>query len=168
VVAKSGTAGSLTPTNSTLRLGHTATVSYQSATATRDIAKIAMTPTSVRKGAIADLKNFQLDAQTKQGVPFYVTVKFVDVGATPARLSGIFGDIAAYNAQGDAVNNITLLGAFPTCDGVSPDSLPVGKKYTQCEVYIAPAGQAVRTVVFHSFVDTKKGLTETKITWMVT
>ena len=169
-VARSASASAdrLTPTNSTLRLGRTATVSWQSATATTNVATIAMTLTSVKKGAIADLKNFQLDAQTKQGVPFYITVKFVDVGAKPVKLGGIFGDITAYNGQGDAVNNITLLGDFPTCQGTPPDSLPVGKNYAQCEVYVAPAGQTVRSVVFHSFVDTKNALTETKITWTVT
>jgi hypothetical protein len=85
----------------------------------------------------------------------------------PFTPSGIFGTINARNPAGDEVGRISLIGDFPTCDSSEPHSLAVGARYTACEVYIAPAGQSVASVVYDHFVDTTSTPVETEITWRV-
>lgn len=153
----------LTPTGTTLKVGQTATVLYE----TKDLAKatthLAITAKSVKKGSIDDMKGFDLDAQTKVSQPFYVTVTFKNVGPKPMEPGGIFGLINAHNNAGDELNTLSLLGDFPPCEGTTPKSLAVGASYTQCDIYVAPAGQNVGKVVFGHFV----GSEETEITWKV-
>jgi hypothetical protein len=117
----------------------------------------------VKRGSIADLKDFKLDAQSKTGVPFYVTAEFTNVGNKTIKPSGIFGTIDARNAAGDEVTALNLIGDFPRCDGIPPDTLAPGKSFTECQVYVAPAGQRVATVVYDHFVQ----LEETEISWTV-
>lgn len=163
--SSSGAAG-LTPSGTTLAVGQPATVSYEIAPLSPDTTTLSIAVTSVKQGSIADLKDFKLDAQSKTGVPFYVTATFKNVGAKTFTPSGIFGTISALNSAGDEVGRISLIGSFPKCDGSPPDSLPVGADYTKCEVYIAPAGQSVSSVVYHHYVGTTTPV-ESKITWTV-
>ena len=122
-----------------------------------------MTVKSVRQGGVIDLRGFKLDAQTKVSVPFYVTATFQNVGQKTIRPSGIFGTIDALNAGRRQDPLDQSLGDFPKCEGLPPDSLAPGKSFTQCEVYIAPAGQKVTSIVYDHFV----GMDETKITWTI-
>ncbi len=46
---------------------------------------------TVRKGSISDLSSFDLDAQTKLGVPFYVTGVVKNVGKAASKVSGWAG-----------------------------------------------------------------------------
>jgi hypothetical protein len=161
--AGGGGGGKLTPTGATLKVGQTATVEYETKSLAKQTTRLAITAKAVRKGAIADLKDFNLDAQTKVSEPFYVTMTFKNVGSRPMEPGGIFGLINAHNTDGDELNRLSLLGDFKKCEGTPPKTLKVGASYTECDVYIAPAGQDVGKVVFGHFVDT----TETEITWKV-
>jgi hypothetical protein len=151
----------LTPTGTTLRMGQTATVEYETKSLAKTTTHLAITAKSVRKGAIGDLKDFNLDAQTKVSEPFYVTMTFKNVGPRPMEPGGIFGLINAHNTDGDELNRLSLIGDFKPCEGTPPKTLKVGASYTECDVYVAPAGQDAGKVVFGHFIDT----TETEITW---
>lgn len=118
-------------------------------------------PAGREPAGIADLKNFNLDAQTKAGVPFYVKAAFRNVGTRAVKPSGIFGVINAFNGAGDKLGELDLLGDFPKCDGLPPDNLAPGQSFSQCQVYVAPAGQRVTKVVFDHFVQDD----ETTVTW---
>ena len=158
-----GGGGKLTPTGTTLKVGRTATVEYETKSLAKTTTRLAITAKSVRKGSIADLKDFNLDAQTKVSEPFYITMTFKNVGTKPMEPGGIFGLINAHNTSGDELNRLSLLGDFAPCEGTPPKILKVGAAYTECDVYVAPAGQDVGKVVFGHFIDT----TETEITWKV-
>jgi hypothetical protein len=43
---------------------------------------LAVTAVSVEKGAIADLKDFKLDTEEKASDPYYVTMKYRNIGKT--------------------------------------------------------------------------------------
>ena len=161
----SGTAaaavGGLTPDGTKLAFGQTARVGYSyGAGATTGPYELTVT---VKKGSISDLSNFSLDAQTKLGVPFYVTEVVRNGGKAAGRVSGWGGALTVKNAAGDEISSITLLGDFPTCQGNPPDTLAPGKQFTECDVYVAPAGQSVASVAYQNYDN--KTLDQTTVTW---
>jgi hypothetical protein len=163
--ASAATHAALTPSGAKMKVGQTANVTYNTTETGKATSTLAITLTSVRQGSISDLSNFELDAQSKEGVPFYVAAKFRNVGTRPVAISGIFGDMNVYDKQGDTIDSITLLGNFPKCQGTEPDSLAVGHQFQECDVYIAPVGEPVATVVFDNFLNDPSN-TETEVTWV--
>lgn len=152
----------LTPTGTTLKAGKTATVRYAVKDLSKESTKLAVTAKSMRKGKISDLAGFDLDAQTKVSEPYYVTMTFHNVGPKPMEPGGIFGLIEAHNTAGDPLNRLSLLGDFKRCDGIPPKTLAVGASFTECDVYIAPAGQDIGEVVFGFYLGDAD---RTEITW---
>jgi hypothetical protein len=153
--------GGLTPDGTRLKFGQTARVGYSyGAGATTGPYELTIT---VRKGSLSDLSNFNLDAQTKQGVPFYVTEVVANTGKAAGQVSGWGGALTVKNAAGDEINSITLLGDFPTCQGSPPDTLAPGRQFTECDVYVAPAGQSVASVAYQNYDN--KTLDQTTVTW---
>jgi hypothetical protein len=156
--------GGLTPTGTTLAVGETATVMYETKSLSKEGTKLAVTAVSVKAGSIDDLADFELDAQSKVSDPFYVTVSFQNVGPLPMEPGGIFGVISAHNTAGDELNRLSLIGEFTPCQGDQPDNLAVGATYTDCGVYLAPTGQDISKVVLaFYFGDADR----TEITWTV-
>jgi hypothetical protein len=154
--------GGLTPTGTTLAVGETATVMYETKSLSKEGTQLAVTVTSVKAGSIDDLADFDLDAQSKVSDPFYVAVSFQNVGPLPMEPSGIFGLITAHNTAGDELNRLSLIGEFAPCDGEVVDNLAVGASYTDCGVYLAPTGQDISKVTFaFYFGDADR----TEITW---
>lgn len=161
----SGTAaaavGGLTADGAKLAFGQTARVGYSyGAGATTGPYELTVT---VKKGSISDLSNFSLDAQTKLGVPFYITEVVRNAGKAAGHVSGWGGALTVKNAAGDEISSITLLGDFPTCQGNPPDTLAPGKQFTECDVYVAPAGQSVASVAYQNYDN--KTLDQTTVTW---
>jgi hypothetical protein len=150
-----------TPSGTTLKVGQPATVRYETKDQSKESTKLEVTATSVKKGAISDLKDFNLDAQTKVSEPYYVTITFRNTGPNPMEPGGIFGLIRAHNTAGDELSRLSLIGEFKKCDGEVPKTLAVGQTYTDCGVYIAPSGQSLGDVVFGFYLDSKR----TEITW---
>jgi hypothetical protein len=151
----------LSPDGTKLKFGQTAKVEYSYGTgATTGPYELTVT---VRKGSISDLSDFDLDAQSKLGVPFYVTEVVKNVGQAPGKVSGWGGALTVENAAGDDVDSITLLGDFATCQGNPPDTLEPGKQFTECDVYIAPRGQTVASIAFQNYDNTT--LDQTTVTW---
>ena len=153
--APAAAAGSgLSPDGTKLKFGQTARVGYSYGSgATTGPYQLTVT---VRKGSISDLSSFDLDAQTKLGVPFYITEVVKNVGKADGNVSGSGGALTVENAAGDDLDSITLLGDFPTCQGIPPNTLAPGKQFTECDVYIAPRGQSVASVAYQD---------QTTVTW---
>jgi hypothetical protein len=153
----------LTPTGTTLALGETATVMYETKSLSEEGTKLAVAAVSVKAGSVEDLADFELDAQSKVSDPFYVTVSFSNAGPLPMEPSGIFGLITAHNTAGDELNRLSLIGEFAPCESADvPDSLAVGASYTDCGVYLAPAGQDVSKVMFSFYFGDGD---RTEVTW---
>lgn len=154
--------GALTPTGTTLAVGETATVMYETKSLSDEGTQLAVTAVSVKAGSIADLADFDLDAQSKVSDPFYVTVSFTNVGPLPMEPGGIFGVITAHNTAGDELNRLSLIGDFAPCPSEVVENLAVGESYTDCGVYLAPAGQDISKVMLaYYFGDEDR----TEITW---
>lgn len=153
--------GDLTPTGSTLDLGETATVRYETKSGGTETTKLDVTVKSLKKGSIDDMQNFDLDAQSRQSDPFYVTVTFKNAGPEDMEPGGIFGLINVTNADGEQMGRLSLYGDFPKCEGIPPEQLPVGKSFTTCEIYTAPRGQQADKVIFGFYLESER----TEITW---
>lgn len=157
----SASAAGLTSDGTKLTFGQMAKVGYSyGAGATTGPYELTVT---VRKGSISDLSDFDLDAQSKLGVPFYVTEVVKNVGKAAGKVSGWGGALTVKNAAGDEIDSITLLGDFPTCQGNPPDTLAPGKQFTECDVYIAPSGQSVASVAYQNYDNTT--MDQTTVTW---
>jgi hypothetical protein len=114
---------------------------------------------SVQTGSLADLKNFDLDAQTKVSTPFYLSIQVTNVGTTAVDTSGFAGLLTVDDQAGDPLDSLTLLGDFAKCEGSIPDSLAPGASGQECDVYTAPKGQQVATASITN------GTGEDTITW---
>jgi hypothetical protein len=151
----------LTADGTKLKFGQTAKVGYSYGTgATTGPYELTVT---MKKGSIKDLSNFDLDAQSKLGVPFYITEVVKNTGKAAGNVTGWGGARTVKNAAGDEIDSITLLGDFPTCEGNPPDSLAPGKQFTECDVYVAPSGQSVASVAFENFDNATSD--QTTVTW---
>ncbi|MFL6142313.1 MAG: hypothetical protein ACJ72N_10675 [Labedaea sp.] len=158
-----GNDGELTPTGTTLAVGQAATVQYETKDLSKETTKLSVTAVSAKKGAISDLSNFQLDAQTKTSEPYYVTMTFRNAGPNIMEPGGIFGLIKAHNTDGEEMGRISLIGSFKKCDGDTPKTLAVGASYTDCGVYLAPPGQNIGDVELGFYLESNR----TEITWKV-
>ncbi|MEV4316117.1 hypothetical protein [Actinocrispum sp. NPDC049592] len=156
-----GDGGEVTKSGTKLSVGQPATVNYETESGSKETTKLTVTNVSVKKGAISDMKNFNLDAQTKTSEPYYVTMSFKNAGPKPMKPGGIFGLIEVHNAAGDELGKLNLIGTFKLCEGDVPETLAVGESYNDCNVYLAPPGQSAVDVEFSFYVDLKK----TEITW---
>jgi hypothetical protein len=133
----------ITAPGTTLALGKPARVK-QAYNVTGGKGTLEVQPMSVKKGKISDLSNFKLDAQTKKGTPFYITVHFKSLAPKSFKQTGFMGLMTVSNKSGDPANNLTLLGTFTPCQGTVPDTLKAGAEFTICEVYVLPKGQSVK------------------------
>jgi hypothetical protein len=97
-------------------------------------------------GALSDLKNFELDAQTKKGTPFYLSYTVTNLSQAKVDSSGFAGLLTVDTANGDEASILTLAGDFPKCEGDAPDSLAPGASAQGCDVFVVPAGETVATV----------------------
>ncbi len=111
---------------------------------------------TITEGRISDLAGFNLDAQSKQAQPFYVSYEIVNQASRPLETAGFGGRLLAYNAAGDQASRIGLIGDFPKCDGNPPDSLAPAASAKGCEVFLVPNGQRVVAAGINSGPDYEK------------
>ena len=79
-----------------------------------------MTVLRVRKGNIADFKNFNLDAEQKAAVPYYVEVKYENLGTL--KLERYLMDPSIEDTEGQEykpLNLIIVSGTFKQCPNPS-------------------------------------------------
>lgn len=142
----SGDAVASTPPG-TFALGSKATIAHQEFVNKKFVdAPFELSITKVQEGDISDLKNFDLDAQSKQGTPFYVHATFTNKSDLTYDATGIAGYLTVLNAAGDQSSRLGLIGDFPKCEGSGPKAFKPGASTSTCDVFILPKGQSVAQV----------------------
>lgn len=130
-----------------LKLGDVAKVRYSAKAEKSSL--IALKVTSIRRGKISALDDFDLDAKDKKSNVYYVTVTVKNLGATD--LSGqpitLYGKVSA----GLVVPPVEFGSTFKPCDY---QPLPKGFKKSQranvCIVMLAPKKGTVKAVEFRA------------------
>lgn len=154
-------AAGTTPTGTTFNIGQKATVLYETKSGSKETTRLEVTVKSLKKGKASDMENFDLDAQSRASDPFYVTITFRNAGPEPMEPGGIWGLINVENTTGDQMGRLSLYGDFPQCEGLPPEKLPVGKSFTDCNIYTAPHGQNAGEVIFGFYLESER----TEISW---
>ena len=142
----------------TLALGKRAVVPYVvygtgSKAATQQQTTLGVTVLRVRKGKIADFKNFNLDKAQKRTVPYYVDVKYENLGEL--KLQRFLLDPAIEDADGEEykpLNLIILSGTFKQCPKPSRARLRGGQSFTLCAPFLLPKGKTYERVRFQGDV----------------
>jgi hypothetical protein len=114
---------------------------------------VAVTVLRVRKGKISDFKDFNLDAKQKATTPYYVDVRYENLG--DLKLQRFLMDPAVEDADGQEykpLNLIVLSGTFKVCPKPSDKRLLKGQKFTLCAPFLMPKGTAIERVRFHGDV----------------
>lgn len=133
-----GSDGTTQP-GSELSIGDGARINYD---ASGGSVVVELRPTSIERGQIEDLADFELPPDQRDATPFYVELtignrsdqdlayEFIDVG-----LRGLDGGGQRYNPLG-------FFGEFQRCDNApsAPDPFPGGESYESCVTYLLPAG----------------------------
>jgi len=143
-----GAVGSTKP-GAQLSIGQTAHVTFAPMHTDTDVndplrVQIDVTVVSIRNGAISDLSRFDLNAQQKASVPYYLTSKVTNNGAPfPTQFSE--PDIVALDAHGNTQSSTGLLfGNLKQCPQVAaPKVWRTGQSTTSCDVYLMPQGSAI-------------------------
>lgn len=130
--------------------GETVVVGYEDWMATDSSAKPIAVMVDVTQGKITDLSDFNLDAQTKGGVPFYLHYSVENRAPKKQDFSGFSGAFTVTTSSGDPAGRLTLLGEFGPCEGTPADTLAPGKKGEGCDVYVLPKGQTIQSVTMPS------------------
>jgi hypothetical protein len=149
-----GAVGSTKP-GAQLSTGQTAHVTYapmHTNTDVNDPQRIGLdvTVASITKGAISDLSGFSLNAQQKASVPYYVTSKITNNGAsfsTQFSAPGVLG----LDAHGNSQSSIgLLLGNLEQCPEVSaPKVWKTAQSVISCDVYLMPQGGAIASAQYN-------------------
>ena len=140
----------------TLALGDRAEVDYIEYGASEDKnkeVKLGVTVVKVRKGKISDFKDFNLDADQRASVPYYVDAKFENLG--DAALTRHLLEPAVEDADGQeyrAINLIVLSGTFKPCPEYSEKKLGPGESFTGCSAILLPKGKELERVRFQGDV----------------
>ena len=122
-------------------------------TGSKQETKVAVTVLKIRKGKISDFKDFNLDAKQKQTTPYYVDVKYENLGKL--KLQRFLLDPSVEDADGQEykpLNLIILSGTFKVCPKPSDKRLTNGQSFTLCAPFLMPKGTAIERVRFHGDV----------------
>ena len=148
--------GDVSSAGETLALGKRVVapyVVYGSTGATQQNTKVGVTVLRVRKGKLADFKDFNLDAKQKQTVPYYVEVKYENLGTL--KLQRFLLDPSIEDTDGQEykpLNLIVLNGTFKTCPTPSRSRLRAGQSFTLCAPFLLPRGKTYERVRFQGDV----------------
>ena len=142
----------------TLALGKRAVVPYVvygtgSKTGTQQETTLGVTVRRVRKGKISDFKDFNLDAEQKNTVPYYIDVKYENLG--DLKLQRFLLDPSVEDTDGQEykpLNLIVLSGTFKTCPQPSRARLRGGQSFTLCAPVLLPKGKTYERVRFQGDV----------------
>ena len=122
-------------------------------TGSKQETKVAVTVLKIRKGKISDFKDFNLDAKQKATTPYYVDVKYENLG--DLKLQRFLLDPSVEDADGQEykpLNLIVLSGTFKVCPKPSDKRLRNGQSFTLCAPFLMPKGTAIERVRFHGDV----------------
>ena len=124
-------------------------VVYGKAAGAKQTTKLGVTALRVRKGKIADFKGFNLDAKQKATVPYYVEVKYENLGKL--KLERFLMDPSIEDSEGQEykpINLIVVSGTFKPCPNPSRSRLQPGKSFTLCAPILLPKGKTYERVRF--------------------
>jgi hypothetical protein len=115
--------------------------------------KLGVSVVKVRKGRIADLKDFDLDAKQRKSVPYYVDATFENLGTAAVRRHVIQPSIEDRNGtEYRPTTLIVLSGTFKPCPEYSDAKLRPGEKFTGCSAILLPKGKQFDRVRFEGDV----------------
>jgi hypothetical protein len=112
-------------------------VVYGKNAATQQNTTLGVTVLRIRKGRISDFKDFNLDAKQKQTVPYFVEVKYENLGKL--KLQRFLLDPSIEDSGGQEykpLNLIVLSGTFKKCPQPSRSRLRGGQTFTLCAPFL--------------------------------
>jgi hypothetical protein len=115
--------------------------------------KVAVSVLKVRKGRISDFKDFDLDADQRKAVPYYVDAKYENLGAralTRHLLSASIEDRSGQEYR--PITLIVLSGTFKPCPESSDSKLKPRDSFTGCTPILLPKGKQFERVRFQGDV----------------
>jgi hypothetical protein len=116
---------------------------------------VGVTVKKVRRGKISDFKDFNLDKDQKSSVPYYVEVKYENLGDLKLNRSLLDPSIEDSDGQEyKPLNLIILSGTFKTCPSPSRSKLRPGDSFTLCAPVLLPNGKTFERVRFQGDVTT--------------
>ena len=113
---------------------------------------VHITPKSVRPGSVADLSHFDLDADEKKLIPYYVTMEYRNTGKYDL-LPDLNENVLVRTAGGQESKRMILLniggpGVSQCPDAVPNEMLKPGAKVTSCSIHMLAKGDRPASVVF--------------------
>jgi hypothetical protein len=115
--------------------------------------RLGVTVLRVRKGKISDFKDFTLDAKQKATVPYYVEVRYENLGKL--KLQRFLMDPSIEDTDGTEykpLNLIILSGTFKKCPAAAKARLRPHEKFTLCAPVLLPKGKTYERVRFQGDV----------------
>lgn len=135
-----------TPPGSGLDLGEAATLAMTSS-GKRGVVSAAV---EVTRGDPADVAG--LDGVEGDVDPYYVTITFENVGDNEMPYASLDNDFHGLLSDGSPAREPGTAEGFRPCEAVpAPGDFRKGKTYESCRVFLAPAGERVRTVAYEGF-----------------
>ncbi|MGA4877398.1 hypothetical protein [Streptomyces lydicamycinicus] len=113
---------------------------------------LRITPKGVRTGSLADLSRFDLDADEKKLIPYYVTMQYRNSGKYDL-LPSMSDGVTLRTTGGQTVQKLTLIDIGGPGVGRCPEAVPhkmvkPGGTVTECSIHLLPKGDAPAAVVF--------------------
>jgi hypothetical protein len=146
--APAGGTGQLTTVGSQLKIGQTAIIAFKDLSHPATKSTIAVTPLSLEKGSAAtDLKGIRLDASQQVSTPYFVRVRFANIGT--GDLSGTFpnASVRGVDDRKQDQSSVTFIGDFPRCSETkAPAGFTHGKAFTTCQTFLIPSGGSLAGV----------------------
>ncbi|MCQ4045981.1 hypothetical protein ACFOSC_19935 [Streptantibioticus rubrisoli] len=132
---------------------------------------MSVTPKSVRTGNISDLSQYDLDADQKKLIPYYVTIEYRNNGKNDL-YPDMHEGVLLRGASGQEAKAMTLLNLNFDGSGNGIEQCPQslldhmlqpGSTFTQCTIHMLPKGDTPATVVFQG-----QGSGAQPVTWHAT
>ena len=115
--------------------------------------KVGVKVLRVRKGSIADFKDFNLNRRQRRSVPYYIDARFENLGRFA--LSRSLLRPSAEDADGREyrpANLLVLGGTFKPCPEYAAAKLRPGNDFTGCSAILLPKGERLGRVRFQGDV----------------
>ncbi|MFE3651971.1 hypothetical protein ACFXO2_29925 [Streptomyces sp. NPDC059152] len=129
----------------------------------RRTATVLATPKRVRTGSPADLSRFDLDADQKKLVPYYVTVEYRNTGRQDL-LPSLNDSLVLSGASGQQARKMLLLdiggpGVAQCPEAVPHKMLKPGATVTECTIHMLPKGDPPASLTFQGSGDGARPVT---------
>lgn len=136
-----------------LTLGERAVAPFVDYGARDEPTKVAVRVLDVRRGAISDLKHFNLDSKQRKAVPYYIDAKFENLGRFA--LSPHLLRPSVEDAEGREHRPATLIvlgGTFKPCPQRRDGKVAPRESLTSCSAVLLPRGAKLDRVRFQGDV----------------